>query len=421
MKREKCIVCNNYLHLDSVIIGDQYPSAIFVEKDEDYQKIIQTSSLNLAKCSNNLCGLVQLSTNYNLDMVFRNYPYVSGTTATMKAILKDVVDEGVKVANPSPNDVILDIGGNDGTMMSFLDKNVAYKINMDAAHGVNSVPVEGNYKKIVGLFSSEAYNRLELGQPKLIFCVAMFYHLDTPRKFCDEVASIMNNDSIWVIQMTYLKTMLEDNIYDNVVHEHTAYYSLHSLEYLLKLSGLHICGARIVDSYGGSLRVYIKKRPDVIAINDLYSEYVKIKEIEAAVEINSNKPLELFNERIKLLKLSSINLLNHIIDIEGKIVALGASTKGNMICQFLGISSDHIKCVLDNNMKKIGKVMTGSNIPIEDENDWLDQLPKYMLVLPYYYIEHFVKMVSHNTIKNKTRFLIVLLPVPRLIKVKGVK
>lgn len=70
MKREKCIVCNNYLHLDSVIIGDQYPSAIFVEKDEDYQKIIQTSSLNLAKCSNNLCGLVQLSTNYNLDMVY---------------------------------------------------------------------------------------------------------------------------------------------------------------------------------------------------------------------------------------------------------------------------------------------------------------------------------------------------------------
>jgi NDP-4-keto-2,6-dideoxyhexose 3-C-methyltransferase len=421
MKREKCIVCNDYLNFDSVIIGNQYPSAIFTDNDKKYKKVIKTSSLNLAKCSNSVCGLVQLSTHYNLDMVFENYPYISGTTATMKSILNDVLEEGVKVANPSADDVVLDIGGNDGTMLSFLNRNVAYKINMDAAHGVESVSIEGNYKKVVGLFSSKAYSRLNLQQPKLIFCVAMFYHLDNPRQFCDEVASIMNDESIWVIQMTYLKTMLEENIYDNVVHEHNAYYSMHSLEFLLKLSGLHICGARIVKSYGGSMRVYVKKISDQIFINDLYNEYKKIKAIEVEVGINSNKPLELFNERIKLLKQSSKNLLDHILDLEGKIVALGASTKGNMICQFLGISSKQVKCVLDNNSKKIGKFMTGSNIPIEDENEWIERLPRYLLVLPYYYIDHFIEMVAKNTMKNQVRYLIVLLPVPRLIKVEGRK
>jgi len=421
MKRDKCIVCNSNLKDDSVIIGDQYPSAVFADKDENYENFIKSSSLNLAMCSNSSCALVQMSNSYNLDMVFNNYPYVSGTTATMKSILKDVLDEGVEVSMLNTTDVVLDIGGNDGTMLSYLDKDVAYKINMDAAKGVESVYVNGNYKKIVGLFNKDAYGQLGLDEPKLIFCVAMFYHLENPTKFCDEVASIMNDDSLWVIQMTYLKTMLDYNIYDNIVHEHNAYYSMHSLEYLLKLSNLHICGARIVDSYGGSIRVFVKKNPEKILNNGLYDEYEKILKIEQELGVNTQKALDLFNERVSLLRQCSFDLVKHIIDLEGKIVALGASTKGNMICQFLGINSSHVECVLDNNQKKIGKIMTGSNIPVVDEKSWLNRLPNYLLILPYYYVEYFKKMVIENTEKGKITFLIVLLPTPRLIKVIGKK
>jgi hypothetical protein len=419
MKRDKCIVCDSKLLNDSVIIGEQYPSAVFAEQDENYTNFVELSSLNLAMCSNISCALVQLSNSYNLDMVFNNYPYVSGTTATMKSILKDVLNEGLEVSKPNGSDVVLDIGGNDGTMLSFLDKDVAFKINMDAAKGVESVPVNGNYKKVVGLFNKDAYGQLGLDAPKLIFCVAMFYHLENPLKFCNEVASIMNDESLWVIQMTYLKTMLDDNIYDNIVHEHNAYYSMHSLEYLLKLSNLHICGARIVDSYGGSMRVFVKKRADKISHNSLYKEYEKILKIEQQIGIDTEKSLELFNERVGLLKQSSYNLIQHVLDLEGKIVALGASTKGNMICQFLGINSDHVECVLDNNQKKIGKIMTGSNIPVVDEKNWLNRLPNYLLVLPYYYVEYFKKMVRENTKIGKVTFLIVLLPIPKLIKVIG--
>jgi len=421
MKRDKCIVCNCMLNPDSVIIGDQYPSAVFAEKNKDYKHHIKSSSLNIAKCSNSSCGLVQLSNQYNLDMVFHNYPYVSGTTATMKSILNDVLQEGIEVAMPRSHDVVLDIGGNDGTMLSYLNIDVAFKVNMDAAHGVKSVPIEGNYKKIVGLFSSDSYNELNLKNPKLIFCVAMFYHLDNPLAFCDEVASIMDDNSVWVIQMTYLKTMLENNIYDNVVHEHNAYYSLHSLEYLLKQANLYVCGARIVDSYGGSMRVFVSKKLEKISTNNLYNEYLKIKEHELEKKINTDFSLELFNKKIDLLKQSSFNLIQHIIDLEGKIVAIGASTKGNMICQFLGLNTEHIKCVLDNNQKKIGKIMTGSNIPIVDENDWMNRLPKYLLVLPYYYIEYFKKMVSSNTLEGDVRYLITLIPIPKIIKVIGSK
>ena len=138
MKVENCIVCDNSLEEPSIIVGNQYPSAIFAEVNEDYTKTLLSSSLDLSRCSNESCSLLQLSTDYDLDIVFKNYPYVSGTTATMKSILEDVVEEAVKVVDLEKEDVILDIGGNDGTMLSYIEEEVSHKINIDAASGVGS-------------------------------------------------------------------------------------------------------------------------------------------------------------------------------------------------------------------------------------------------------------------------------------------
>jgi len=416
-----CMVCKSELEEDIVVVGNQFPSAIFANKGENYTQSIDSSSLNLTRCSNNSCSLVQLSTDYDLDIVFQNYPYVSGTTATMKSILKDVVEEGLAVSKPKHDDVILDIGGNDGTMLSYIDQEVGHKVNIDAAHGIGSVNVSGNYTKIEGLFNKEIFESIGVKKPKLIFSVAMFYHLNNPLDFCNDIASIMDDDSVWVIQMTYLASMLRDNIYDNILHEHKAYYSIFSLEYLLEQCGLHICGAKVVNSYGGSIRVYIKKNNDKITTNNLYSKYIDLKESEEKDSINMKISLILFNERMQLLKTCSSNLIDHIVEKEGKIHAIGASTKGNMICQFAEINNEHIECVLDNNEKKVGKIMTGSNIPIVYEDEWIDNLTKYILVLPYYYVNFFSEMLSKHIKIGESKYLIVLLPFPKLIKIDGAK
>ena len=416
-----CMVCKSELEEDTIIVGNQFPSAIFANKGEDYTQSIDSSSLNLTRCSNNSCSLVQLSTDYDLDIVFQNYPYVSGTTAPMKSILKDVVEEGLAVSKPEDDDVILDIGGNDGTMLSYITQQVGHKVNIDAAYGIDSVDVSGNYTKIQGLFNKETYERIGIKKPKLIFSVAMFYHLNNPLDFCNDMTSIMDDDSVWVVQMTYLGSMLRDNIYDNILHEHKAYYSIYSLEYLLKQCGLNICGAKVVNSYGGSIRVYIKKNKHKITTNDLFNKYIELKECEEKDSINKGISLILFNERMQLLKICSSNLIKHIVEKEGKIHAIGASTKGNMICQFAEINHNLIASVLDNNGKKIGKIMTGSNIPIVNEDDWINNLTRYILVLPYYYVNFFSEMLSKHIRVSESKYLVVLLPFPKLIKVQGAK
>ena len=258
-KRKICISCGTDLPSDIVEIGDQYPSAIFLSDKDPAPPDLHVSSLNVTRCPDSSCSLIQLSYEYNLQYVFDHYPYESGSTATMKQILQDVVDDALTVVDLKPDDVVLDIGGNDGTLLGLISSPVQARINIDAAAGVKQTLISANYKHIHAHFESKTFKRLGLSSPKLITSIAMFYHLNNPLDFCRNVVEIMDSDSVWVLQMTYVGTMLEDNIFDNIVHEHVAYYSLFSVEALLAKVGLSIAEARLVESYGGSLRLFIVK------------------------------------------------------------------------------------------------------------------------------------------------------------------
>lgn len=422
IKKENCgcISCGSMLSDDLVLIGDQYPSAVFANKNDDISKKITSTSLNLCRCTNDACALVQLKTQYDLQYVFDHYPYESNTTATMGNILKDIVDETLAYVPVTSNDVILDIGGNDGTLLSYIPNNVKTKINIDAAFGVEQIINDKNYVYKHDKFNHVVYNSLTDQNPKIIFCVAMFYHLSNPVDFCQSISKIMNEDSVWVLQMTYLGTMLEDNILDNIVHEHAAYYSLHSLEHLLHSVGLKIAEAKLVSSYGGSLRVYIVKDNNTIEQNFSKEGYKQIQSFEKINKTNTYEALCTFNSKVHLLK----NILQNFIEFiktDDIVWGFGASTKGNMLLQFLNIDVKTIPYILDNNNKKIGTTTLGSKIPIISEKDNWSQIPKYLLILPYYYTDAFIKIIKKHISIHKSVTLIVPLPYPKFIKITGEK
>jgi hypothetical protein len=224
---------------------------------------------------------------------------------------------------------------------------------------------------------------------------------------------------VWVLQMTYLGTMLRDNIFDNIVHEHTAYYSLASLEALLGRVGLHIAEARIAESYGGSLRVMIVKDPARFPQEHWRKDYVKIQQFEKEHHTNSYEALYAFDSRVQLLRHSIGAVVDHLVGIGGPMWGFGASTKGNTILQFLGITSARMSCILDNSAKKIGKYTTGSMIPIVEEDSHLDRLPEYLFVLPYYYTASFVKIIRKRLRVGQHVHLFVPLPYPYFIKVEN--
>ena len=419
VRKDNCMVCGEQLLEDIILIGEQYPSAIYPKVGSDYRAEIHKASLDVSKCSNPDCGLVQLSHTYNLDYVFENYPFVSGTTATMNNILADVVKEVEGAVQLTGDDVVLDIGGNDGTLLSLLTQNVKAKVNIDAAHGIQSVMDEGNYRRIEAKFSADVYKQLDLPAPKAITSVAMFYHLSDPLSFCKEVNRIMTDETVWVLQMTYLGSMLDSNIYDNIVHEHVAYYSLESLTLLMDKAGLEIIDAKVVSSYGGSIRVNVRRKKASGSPEPSTQSYLAVKAYEKKNGVNTVEALRRFNERIGLLKKFTQEMVFHLIDRYGKMVALGASTKGNMMCQLLGFDQSHFSCALDNNEKKIGLAMTGSDIPVVDEQEYLSNVPEYLFVLPYYYMDFFKSMIASKLSGSQCCYLVAPLPEPHFIKLTG--
>ena len=119
-KRKTCISCGTELPGEIVNIGNQYPSAIFLSEKDPAPPDLHASNLNVTRCTNSSCSLIQLSYEYDLQYVFDHYPYESGSTATMKQILQDVVNDAERVVQLKPDDVVLDIGGNDGTMLGLI-------------------------------------------------------------------------------------------------------------------------------------------------------------------------------------------------------------------------------------------------------------------------------------------------------------
>jgi NDP-4-keto-2,6-dideoxyhexose 3-C-methyltransferase len=416
-KKTVCISCGSTLSDDIVIVGNQYPSAIFVPKNESSDMGIPATSLNLVRCNNRKCGLVQLSNSYDLDCVFDKYPYESGSTATMKSILQDVIKDTEKFIKLQETDVVLDIGGNDGTMLGLIDIPVKARINIDAANAIKQLVNAEDYIYVHAKFNSDVYRALNLPNPSLIYSVAMFYHLSNPLEFCKNVYDIMNDDTVWVLQMTYLGTMLQDNIFDNIVHEHAAYYSLYSLEHLIKKVGLKVVDAKIVKSYGGSIRVFIVKDTNTKFIKT--DNYYKLQKFEQDNKTNTYEALYAFNSRVQLLKESIGSIFKYIVETYGKVYGFGASTKGNMILQLLDIKSDKMPYIIDNSLKKIGTLTMGSKIPIISEEEALKSLPGCLFILPYYYVDAFVSVIKKKLAKGQKLCLFIPLPHPYFITLVG--
>lgn len=416
-KRNHCISCGSSLSDDIVMIGDQFPSAIFLSDDEPPPPELKSSSLNLCRCMNESCQLVQLSKLYNLQYVFDHYPYESGITATMRKILQDVIDDASSVVSLGEHDVVLDIGGNDGTMLGLIEKPVKARVNIDAAAGVVQTVTDPDYVHMHTQFNAEAYLALQLPSPKLITSVAMFYHLSDPLTFVRDVKKIMGDQTVWVLQMTYVGTMLRGNIIDNIVHEHVAYYSLSSLRHLLSQAGLQIADAKIVESYGGSLRVFIVKNKSAFPEGRWQNEINSVEHFESENKTNSIEALREFDTRAQLLRSTLRASVDHLSSRYGPLWGFGASTKGNMILQFIGVTSNEIPCILDNSLKKIGSKTTGTLIPIVSESEYLKDPPNYMMVLPYYYTNTFVNIIGSKLKKGASLDLLIPLPYPHYVSV----
>src|SRR3990167_9059713 len=226
-KIEKCLVCGNTELISGIDIGEQYLSSVFPDNLQ-YRKTASRYPINLVMCQKKAdgttCGLIQLGHRLDLTAMYDAYPYTSSTNSSMARILENVAESGRALKHLEAGDVIHDIGGNDGTLLSFFKNDPYTLINIDPAQNVASLLNSKNYTSVRDFFNAEAFRKVSKKKAKLIFSIAMFYHLDDPLKLARDAAACLDDDGVWIIQMAYLPAMIRTNMYDNIIYKNTLYY-----------------------------------------------------------------------------------------------------------------------------------------------------------------------------------------------------
>jgi len=386
----KCRIANDELE-EVFSLGELYVSD-FIEENQGPRAGKEEMKLLISKES----GLLQMEKIVNPEFMYGKYWYRSGTNATMKRELQDVVESVVDSIPYSDGDMFLDIACNDGTLFRFVPKSFT-TIGIDPCDDTYANESRKHADQIVqDYFSAEAYWKVANKKAKFITTIAMFYDLDDPISFLKEVDEVMDDEGLFVLQLSYTPLMLQQLAFDNICHEHVCFYSLSSMKYLLDKTGFTIVDCILNDVNGGSFRIYIRKKS---ATKELFKttpyrdvadfRINSMLEYEKKLNLNDPKVYKDFFSKIGELKKQTVSFIREEKS-KGKVIwGYGASTKGNTLLQWYGLDSTLIDAIAERNPVKFGLRTVGTNIPIRSEEEMRIEKPDYLLVLPWHFIYEF--------------------------------
>jgi hypothetical protein len=369
-------------------------------------------------------GLVRLENPAPLDTMYGKYWYRSGINQTMRTELRQIVESISGLVNLRENDLWIDIACNDGTLLSYVSDQLI-RVGID--------PVDDSFKSesekhssliIQDYFTAKKFKSSRFGymKAKVITSIAMFYDLENPQEFIRDVDDVLDEDGLWVLQLSYTPLMLKQLAFDNICHEHIYYYSLFNLKSMFDRCGFDIVDVQLNDTNGGSFRVYaMKKTADKTKFGTQpYRDVCNFRiqsllEYEKTLSLDKKETWDAFFNRIVDLKQKTIDFIKQEKAKGKRVWGYGASTKGNTLLQYFGLDHTLIDGIAERSIYKFGLKTVGTNIPIYSEDEMRKQKPDYLLVLPWHFINEFMVRES-DYIKGGGKFIV---PCPEF-KVMGV-
>lgn len=403
-ERSTCRVCDGVLNT-VFDLGGIYPSN-FINDDEELQK----APLCLSQC--NKCNLIQLKHTVELDSMYRQYWYRSSLNPSMVRDLQDVVSNIEQLIELNDKDVVIDIGANDGTMLSMYQNKNLVTIGIDPALNLQNRAEKNCSFFINDYFSAEQLKAFP--KAKVITSIAMFYDLEDPHSFVEDIKNSLAEDGIWVVQFTDLLSMLRANAFDNICHEHLEYYALKDLVMLFQHHDLRIFDVSYNTVNGGSIRAYVchnkSNRPTDIRVPDFLKE-------ELNYFSDFTNPIASFKLRVEDIKSIVMDYIRDLRINGNRIALMGASTKGNTLLQYFGLDDYYIDHAAEVNEDKFGLKTAGTNIRIISQDDSMWIPPQYYFIPIWHFASN---LISRNTeyLEKGGKFIIPM-PKPSVINMNN--
>jgi len=368
--RETCRLCGSGGMKDVMSLGDQYINDFPDNPSQKGRNGI--CPLDIVVCEK--CSLFQLRHTAPQELLYsRHYWYKSGVNDTIKNDLKQITEVASEIVKLKSDDVYLDIGANDGTMLSNL-KGKAIRVGCEPADNIQNDLKKNCDYVIHDFWNADKFNALGLKKAKVITAIGMFYDMEDPNQFIRDAAKVLDENGVFIAQLMTLKPMLKSLDLGNICHEHLEYYTYKSLKYLFENNGLEIYKLEENAINGGSYRIFARHKKT------------------GSIDWQENYGVQDVLEFKKQLDLNKEKCLSHIKTLLGqgkKIYVYGASTKGNAILQYYGLNQTHIVAAADRNPEKWGKYML-TDIPIVSEDEGRKNADAF-LILPFGFVEEFVR------------------------------
>lgn len=355
------------------------------------------------------CNLVQLGTIVDPKILFPfDYPYTSSTTRVLRENFAELYRESTNLINLNPRDLVIDIGSNDGNLLSNFKDN--YKVLGITPERIGKIAIKKGINTIIDYFSDEVVNMIinNKGKAKIITATNVFAHMEDINSVIKNIKKLLTHDGVFISESHYLYSLIKTLQYDTIYHEHMRYYSLHSLKFLLEMHGLVVFHAKKIPSHGGSIRVYCAK-PNIYPIKKTVA---KILKLEKSTVVGKKAFLN-FKKRVVFSKLALYTLVHNIKKRGKKIYGVGAPSRASTLINYVGLDDGIIDYVVEiKGSYKIGKYIPGTLIPVIEESSLYRDQPDYALLLSWHISKELIEKLTTNGYKGR---YIIPLPKPTII------
>lgn len=389
---KNCRSCKSTQLFEVVNLGMQYLSDFREDKSKP-----KKFPLTLLLCET--CNLAQLDETVDRNLMYHDgYGYRSGVNEIIVKNLTRLVNLALMI-NPKTTSW-LDIACNDGTLLSLVPKEV----NRVGVDPVKKFKAESN--KHANLIISDFFPCTEtdnLNKFDVITSISMFYDIDDPNSFVQSVKNKLSQNGIWIVQQNYLLSMLINNSFDNICHEHIEYYSLKAMKFLIDANGLEIFDVKLDDINGGSLITLISHKGS----QPISSTVAEQLQVEENFGLSSEEPFLNFKSRIDSIKLQLLQILQELKHKKKSVQIYGASTRGATIWQYVGIDEHLVENAVERQQEKIGKYFSAVGVKIISENQMRNKAPDYLLVGPWFLKDGFIER-EKDFLANGGKFIFPL-------------
>jgi len=388
---KKCRICTQGNLVTVLSMGEQFLTGVFPKSTAE---TITKGPLDLVWCSD--CSLLQMKHSYNLEEMYGvNYGYRSGLNAAMVRHLEHKIHGLERLVKLEDRDIVIDIGSNDATSLKAY-RGKHRKVGIDPTGSKFKEYYTKDISLIPDFFSASAFQGLfPKEKAKIITSIAMFYDLERPKDFVNDVESVLADDGVWHFEQSYMPSMLRTNSYDTICHEHLEFYSFKVVKRMLEDCALRVIDVQMNSINGGSFAITACKKNALYKSNTAILNWMVKQEDDMGLD--TPKPYRDFEERVFKHRKNLRDLVESLVADGKKIIGYGASTKGNVLLQFCGFTTKHISCIAEVNAEKFGAYTPGTNIPIVSEIEAREMRPDYFLVLPWHF--------KHGILERESEFL----------------